>query len=48
MIDVYDIATKTWYRQQATGDIPPMRGNMCAVVTTASDGYISSSQVFIK
>lgn len=37
-IDVYDIATSTWYRQATDGEYPEMRVNPCAVVAAAADG----------
>ena len=42
-IDVYDIATSTWYKQATSGTTPGIRVNPCAVVTAAADG--SSYQV---
>ncbi|KAH3920012.1 hypothetical protein HBH56_021580 [Parastagonospora nodorum] len=39
VIDVYDIAKSTWYKQSTSGDtIPPYRVNACAAVAAAADG----------
>ncbi|KAI5269744.1 hypothetical protein E4T47_06870 [Aureobasidium subglaciale] len=43
VIDVYDIATSTWYKQATSGPTPKFRVNSCAAVAAASDG--SSYQV---
>jgi len=43
VIDVYDIATSTWYKQATSGPTPKIRVNPCAAVAAASDG--SSYQV---
>ncbi|KAL8898506.1 MAG: hypothetical protein Q9207_006661 [Kuettlingeria erythrocarpa] len=45
-ITVYDIATQSWYRQKATGDVPSWRYNGCSVVVTAADGSSHSIYVF--
>ena len=57
-IHIYDIATRTWYTQQATGfgnNVPPDRKGACAVVASAPDrsshniyvfGGISGSEIF--
>ena len=45
IIDVYDIATSTWYRQSTSGTAPKPRVNPCAVVAAAADG--SSYQVYL-
>ncbi|QIW95909.1 hypothetical protein AMS68_001427 [Peltaster fructicola] len=37
-LDVYDIATSTWYKQSTTGTYPALRVNPCAVVAAAADG----------
>lgn len=37
-LDVYDIATSTWYKQSTTGAYPDLRVNPCAVVAAAADG----------
>lgn len=44
-IDVYDIASSTWYKQTTTGTSPTPRVNACAVVFAAPDG--SSFQVHL-
>ncbi|KEY64791.1 hypothetical protein S7711_08070 [Stachybotrys chartarum IBT 7711] len=44
-LSVYDIKNSRWYHQQATGDIPGVRVNPCAVVATVPDG--SSFQVYL-
>jgi hypothetical protein len=38
IIDVYDIANSTWYKQSTSGISPPIRVNPCAVVAAAPDG----------
>ena len=38
VIDVYDIATSTWYKQATSGSTPDIRVNPCAVVASAADG----------
>ena len=38
VIDVYDIATSTWFKQYTFGPSPSFRVNPCAVVAAASDG----------
>ncbi|KAL9062577.1 MAG: hypothetical protein Q9157_008799, partial [Trypethelium eluteriae] len=38
VIDVYDIATSTWYKQATSGPSPSFRVNPCAVVAAAPDG----------
>lgn len=45
-ITVYDIATQSWYRQQATGDVPSWRYNGCSVVVSAADRSSHSIYVF--
>jgi Kelch motif len=45
VIDVYDIAGGTWYKQATTGTTPEFRVNPCAVAASAADG--SSVQVYI-
>ena len=37
-IDVYDIASSTWYRQTTNGEYPDTRVNPCSVVAAAPDG----------
>ena len=43
IIDVYDIANSTWYKQSTSGPTPDIRVNPCAVAQSAPDG--SSVQV---
>lgn len=38
IIDVYDIATSTWYKQATSGTYPTLRVNPCAVAASAPDG----------
>ncbi|KAF2834811.1 hypothetical protein M501DRAFT_989388 [Patellaria atrata CBS 101060] len=45
VIDVFDIATSTWYKQATTGKTPKYRVNPCAVVAAAADG--SSYNVYM-
>ncbi|PGH14032.1 hypothetical protein AJ79_03301 [Helicocarpus griseus UAMH5409] len=45
VIDVYDIATSTWYKQSTSGQAPKIRVNPCAVAASAADG--SSTQVYL-
>lgn len=45
-IFIYDIYFDTWYRQTATGDIPELRTEFCAVVSAAPDD--SSFQITIQ
>lgn len=45
-IFVYDIWTSTWYHQTATGEIPDMRTEFCAAVSSAPDD--SSFQITIQ
>lgn len=45
VIDVYDVAGDTWYKQATTGEFPEYRVNPCAVATSAADG--SSVQVHL-
>ncbi|KAF4554633.1 Kelch motif-containing protein 2 [Elsinoe fawcettii] len=44
-LDVYDIATSTWYKQATTGSTPKIRVNPCAVVASAADG--SSQNIYM-
>jgi hypothetical protein len=37
-VTLYDPSSQTWYVQQATGDIPPPRGQFCMVGRASSDG----------
>ncbi|KAG4032310.1 hypothetical protein MFRU_007g02180 [Monilinia fructicola] len=45
IIDVYDIANSTWYKQSTSGATPPIRVDPCAVVAAAPDG--SSFNVYL-
>jgi hypothetical protein len=45
VIDVYDIATSTWYKQATDGKWPGLRVNPCAVAASAPDG--SSTNVYL-
>lgn len=38
VIDVYDIATSSWFKQATAGETPKIRVNPCAVVAAAADG----------
>jgi hypothetical protein len=45
IIDIYDIATSTWYKQPTSGTSPSIRVNPCSVVFSAPD--FSSFQVYL-
>ena len=45
VIDVYDIAMSTWYKQSTSGPSPGLRVNPCAVAASAADG--SSTNVYM-
>ncbi|KAI9843751.1 MAG: hypothetical protein M1837_006111 [Sclerophora amabilis] len=45
VIDVYDVAGSTWYKQATSGETPKPRVNPCAVVAAAADG--SSFNVYM-
>lgn len=45
VIDVYDIANSTWYKQATKGKSPGIRVNPCAVAASAADG--SSTQIYL-
>ena len=45
VIDVYDIANSTWYKQSTSGAYPILRVNPCAVALSASDG--SSTNIYM-
>jgi hypothetical protein len=45
VIDVFDIASSTWYKQATSGATPDIRVNPCAVAASAPDG--SSTQVYM-
>lgn len=38
VIDVYDVASSTWYKQSTSGRYPVLRVNPCAVAASAPDG----------
>ncbi|KAF1963235.1 hypothetical protein CC80DRAFT_530146 [Byssothecium circinans] len=38
VVDVFDIAKSTWYKQSTSGTMPKYRVNPCAVVAGAADG----------
>ena len=44
-IDLYDIATSTWYKQATSGTAPGFRVDPCAVAASAADG--SSTNVYM-
>ncbi|KAL1644297.1 hypothetical protein SLS61_008900 [Didymella pomorum] len=46
VIDVYDIAESTWYKQSTSGKTPPYRVNPCAVVAAAPDGSSYNIHMF--
>lgn len=37
VITLYDVASETWFTQEAPGDIPPPRSEVCAVGAASSD-----------
>ena len=45
VIDVYDIANSTWYKQATSGKYPILRVNPCAVAASAADG--SSTNIYM-
>ncbi len=45
VIDVYDIAKSTWYKQSTSGAYPVLRVNPCAVALSAPDG--SSTNIYM-
>lgn len=45
VIDVYDIASSTWYKQATSGPSPPIRVDPCAIVAAARDG--SSFNIYL-
>jgi len=38
VIDIYDVAQSTWYKQATSGPNPPIRVNPCTAVAAAPDG----------
>ncbi|KAL9124829.1 MAG: hypothetical protein Q9217_005888, partial [Psora testacea] len=45
VIDVFDIANSTWYKQSTAGSYPTLRVNPCAVALAAPDG--SSTNIYM-
>lgn len=45
LIDVYDIASSSWYKQSTSGKYPSLRVNPCAVAASAPDG--SSTNIYL-
>lgn len=45
VIDIFDIASSTWYRQSTSGAYPTLRVNPCAVAASAADG--SSTNIYL-
>ena len=45
-VSIYDLGTRTWYQQPATGDIPPWRYNGCSVSVSAPDQSSHSIYIF--
>ena len=45
VIDIYDIASSSWYRQSTSGPYPTLRVNPCAVAASAADG--SSTNIYM-
>lgn len=45
VIDVYDIASSTWYKQATSGAYPGVRVNPCAVAASSADG--TSTQIYL-
>ena len=45
VINVFDIATSTWYKQSTAGRYPTLRVNPCAVAASAPDG--SSTNIYM-
>ena len=45
VIDIFDIAKSTWYRQSTSGSYPTLRVNPCAVAASAPDG--SSTNIYM-
>lgn len=37
-VNVFDIATSSWYTQATSGEYPELRVNPCAVIAAAADG----------
>ena len=45
IIDVFDVATSSWYKQSTAGPSPKIRVNPCAVAASAADG--SSTNIYM-
>ena len=45
IIDVFDVATSSWYKQSTAGPAPKIRVNPCAVAASAADG--SSTNIYM-
>ena len=45
-LDVYDIATSSWYIQSTSGPTPELRVNPCAVIAAAPDGTSYNIHMF--
>lgn len=45
VIDVFDIASSTWYKQATEGTYPDVRVNPCAVAASSADG--TSTQIYL-
>lgn len=45
VLDVFDIATSKWFRQETKGDAPSVRVNPCMVIASAPDA--SSFQIYL-
>ncbi|KAI4212173.1 MAG: hypothetical protein LQ351_005042 [Letrouitia transgressa] len=46
VIDVFDIASSTWYKQSTSGKYPSLRVNPCAVAASAPDGSSTNIHVY--
>lgn len=46
VIDIYDVATSTWFKQPTSGSAPKIRVNPCAVVAAAADGSSYNMYMF--
>ena len=47
-VTLYDIANKAWFVQTATGDVPPIRSEFCAVGSPSDDAKTFELQVATK
>lgn len=48
VINVYDIATSSWYLQSTSGTPPKIRVNPCATIAAAADGSSYNIYMFGK